>query len=126
MDDDVALVGEQRLTQCSGEDTGPAQFGQRLARRVAVRRDRDEHHVFARRPRDRLGDDRGLGDGEGTPPGSQAEQALTGLHRGGRATHRSGHGASPAAAGLKPRRVFSQQPGRHTSYQGPRPVTAGR
>ena len=35
---------------------------------------------------------------------------------------RTAHGSMPAAAGFTPMRAFTQHPGRHTSYHGPRSV----
>ncbi len=77
-----------------------------------MRRDHDELDA-AHTPRtaERLRDGLGLREREGAAAGADREGA---------------HGATPASAGLKPRRTFSQHPGRHTSYQGPSSVSAGR
>ena len=116
-----ALPRQERLTHSGHEHARAADARERLGRGVAVRRDRHELDLEARAGRDRVGDALRLCEGQGAAPSAEADRRRVLGRRRCR-----GHGCNPEMAGWKPARTFSQQPGRHTSYQGPSVVSRTR
>jgi hypothetical protein len=113
--DEVALAPKQRVAQRRDEHTRAAELGERPRQDVAVGRDRTSSTSRPVATR----------SASATWPDCVVASRLARVPS-RRCRHRARrHCPAPASAGWKPSRLFSQQPGRHTSYQGPRPSRAG-
>src|SRR4051794_22725031 len=129
MDGDVALTAQQRIAQRCDENARATHLGQRPGKDIAIRADVHQLHRKTPDGGELVRGLLGLGERKLAGAGSNPDSHGCAVSR----AAPEGYGScpvptvvsAPEIVGFSPRKL-AQHPGRHTSYQGPRSVRAGR